>query len=253
MLGSPARLVFEIAEAAEPDRYVVLCGWTRMRASGLRLVENFLDMAHFPFVRTDILGAEPNITVPHYSARIDRDADEVWASGCQSFQPRITAAASAGSFAQLSYRVPTPFTVMLYRVCPTAPARLDVVAMFIQPIGEDVCRAQSVLYLVDQGLPLTEMLRFQQVISLQDRIVVENQRPVLLPLDPRAELPTRADSSSIAYRRLGQRRVLGRLQPKAARWISVTAWNSSRLTITSTASAAKARGARKFDVANAIM
>jgi phenylpropionate dioxygenase-like ring-hydroxylating dioxygenase large terminal subunit len=36
---------------------------------------------------------------------------------------------------------------------------------------------------------------------LQDRIILENQRPVLLPLEPRLETPTRADASSIAYRR----------------------------------------------------
>ena len=44
-------------------------------------------------------------------------------------------------------------------------------------------------------------MRFQQLIFLQDRIILENQRPVLLPLEPRAEIPTRADGSSVAYRR----------------------------------------------------
>jgi phenylpropionate dioxygenase-like ring-hydroxylating dioxygenase large terminal subunit len=37
--------------------------------------------------------------------------------------------------------------------------------------------------------------------SLQDRIILENQRPSLLPMGARAEIPTRADASSIAYRR----------------------------------------------------
>ncbi len=200
-LGSPARPLFEIAEATEPDRQMVLCGWTRMRASGPRVVENFLDMAHFPFVHTGILGAEPHTAVPRYHSEIRRDVDEVWASNCQFFQPRVTAADSAGAFAQLSYRVPTPFAVMLYRVCPGAPARLDVIALFIQPVEEDVCRAQPVMYLIDTASSLTELLRFEQVIFLQDRIIVENQRPVLLPLDPRSEIPTGADTSSIAYRR----------------------------------------------------
>ena len=86
-------------------------------------------------------------------------------------------------------------------VCPSAPARLDVIALLIQPVEEDACRAQPVMYLVDTASALTELLRFEQVIFLQDRIIVENQRPVLLPLDPRSEIPTRADSSSIAYRR----------------------------------------------------
>ena len=39
------------------------------------------------------------------------------------------------------------------------------------------------------------------MIFLQDRIILENQRPVLLPLEPRSEIPTRADATSIAYRR----------------------------------------------------
>ena len=46
-----------------------------------------------------------------------------------------------------------------------------------------------------------DLIGFQQVIFLQDRIILENQRPILLPLEPRAEVPTRADASSIAYRR----------------------------------------------------
>jgi phenylpropionate dioxygenase-like ring-hydroxylating dioxygenase large terminal subunit len=200
-LGKPARDIFDIAEAAEPDRRFVLCGWTRMRASGLRVVENFLDMAHFPFVHTDILGAEPHTEVPHYASEIRRDVDEVWATDCQFFQPRIAATEAEGAFAQLTYRVPSPFNVMLYRVCPSAPDRLDAIALFIHPISEDLCRAQPVMFLVDPVSAHNDLLRFEQVIFLQDRIIVENQRPILLPLEPRAEIPTRADSSSVMYRR----------------------------------------------------
>lgn len=77
-LGRPNRDVFEIAEASESDRRYVPCGWVTMRASGLRVVENFLDMAHFPFVHTDILGSEPHTEVPAYLSEIRRDVDEVW-------------------------------------------------------------------------------------------------------------------------------------------------------------------------------
>jgi phenylpropionate dioxygenase-like ring-hydroxylating dioxygenase large terminal subunit len=200
-LGRPNRGIVEIAEAAEPDRRYVPCGWVTMRASGLRVVENFLDMAHFPFVHTDILGSEPHTEVPHYLSEIRRDVDEVWATNCTFFQPRIAATEDKGDFVHLTYRVPSPFVVMLYRVCPTAPDRLDAIALFIQPLEEDLCRAQPVMYLVDSVSTHTALLRFEQVIFLQDRIIVENQRPLLLPLEPRSETPTRADSSSIAYRR----------------------------------------------------
>jgi phenylpropionate dioxygenase-like ring-hydroxylating dioxygenase large terminal subunit len=172
-----------------------------MRASGLRVVENFLDMAHFPFVHTNILGAEPHTEVPSYLSEIRRDVDEVWATNCTFFQSRIAATESAGDFVHLTYRVPSPYVVMLYRVCPTSPNRLDAIALFIQPMEEGLCRAQPVMYLVDSVSSHKALLNFEQVIFLQDRIIVENQRPLLLPLEPRAEIPTRADSSSIAYRR----------------------------------------------------
>ncbi len=200
-LGQPNKQVFDIAEAFESDRRFVPCGWVKMRASGLRVVENFLDMAHFPFVHADILGSEPHTEVPGYLSEIRRDVDEVWATNCTFFQPRIAATESEGAFVQLTYRVPTPFVVMLYRVCPTAPDRLDAIALFIHPIEEDLCRAQPVMYLVDSSSTQTALLNFEQVIFLQDRIIVENQRPLLLPLEPRQEIPTRADSSSVAYRR----------------------------------------------------
>jgi phenylpropionate dioxygenase-like ring-hydroxylating dioxygenase large terminal subunit len=189
-----------IAEAYEDGRRTVICGWAKMRASGLRIVENFLDMAHFPYVHTNVLGAEPHTEVPHYASEIRRDVDEVWATNCRFFQPQITANQSA-SMAELSYRVPSPFVVMLYRVSPYDASRLDTIALFIQPIEEDLCRAQPVMYLVDSESTQLELLTFEQNIFLQDRIIVENQRPLLLPLDPRSEVPTRADSSSVVYRR----------------------------------------------------
>ncbi|MER9469560.1 aromatic ring-hydroxylating dioxygenase subunit alpha [Mesorhizobium sp. M0482] len=200
-LGEPGKEIFEIAEASEPDRRYVPCGWVMMRASGLRVVENFLDMAHFPFVHTDILGSEPHTEVPAYLSEIRRAVDEVWATNCTFFQPRIAATESSGAFVHLTFRVPSPFVVMLYRVCPVAPDRLDAIALFIQPIEEDLCRAQPVMYLVDSASTQTALLNFEQVIFLQDRIIVENQRPLRLPLEPRMEIPTRADGSSIAYRR----------------------------------------------------
>jgi phenylpropionate dioxygenase-like ring-hydroxylating dioxygenase large terminal subunit len=57
------------------------------------------------------------------------------------------------------------------------------------------------MFLLDEASAEADLIAFQQVIFLQDRIILENQRPLLLPLEPRAEIPTRADASSIAYRR----------------------------------------------------
>jgi phenylpropionate dioxygenase-like ring-hydroxylating dioxygenase large terminal subunit len=199
--GTPAGDVPAIPEADEPDRRYVPCGAISVRASGLRIVENFLDMAHFPFVHTDILGAEPHTEVEAYTCEIRRDVDEVWATNCTFVQPKAALSASGEVKVDYTYRVMTPFTVLLYKTCPAEPSRLDVIGLFVQPLDPGRCRAHPVMFLIDAQSRQADLVGFQQVIFLQDRIILENQRPVLLPLEARAEIPTRADASSIAYRR----------------------------------------------------
>ena len=200
-LGSPGRDVVPIPEADEDDRREVVCGAIAVKASGLRIVENFLDMAHFPFVHTDILGSEPHTEVLHYTTEIRRDVDEVWATNCQFFQPQAALSATEGLMTQYMYRVATPFVTLLYKTCPNAANRWDVICLFVQPLDPDRCRAHPVMFLIDDVSTRQSLVQFQQVIFLQDRIILENQRPRLLPLEPRAEIPTRADASSVAYRR----------------------------------------------------
>jgi phenylpropionate dioxygenase-like ring-hydroxylating dioxygenase large terminal subunit len=200
-LGEPRGGLFALPEADEGDRRVVNCGTVMVRASGLRIIENFLDMAHFPFVHTDILGAEPHTEVMHYNAEIRRDVDEVWATNCQFFQPQAALSATDGIMTDYIYRVMTPFTTLLYKTCPNATNRWDVICLFVQPLEPDRCIAHPVMFLIDDVSTTTELVHFQQLIFLQDRIILENQRPSLLPMEARAEIPTRADASSIAYRR----------------------------------------------------
>ncbi len=200
-LGTPPDQVPPIPEADEPDRRYVPCGAILVRASGLRIVENFLDMAHFPFVHTDILGSEPHTEVAQYDCEIRRDVDEVWATNCTFVQPRAALSAAGAIRTDYIYRVTTPFTVLLYKTCPNAADRWDVICLFVQPLDPDRCRAHPVMFLIDAASTEADLIGFQQVIFLQDRIILENQRPVLLPLEPRLEIPTRADASSVAYRR----------------------------------------------------
>ena len=200
-LGAPNGEVFPIAEAEEADRRIVFCGVVKVRASGLRVIENFLDMAHFPFVHTDILGAEPHTEVPHYNVEIRRDVDEVWATNCQFFQPQAALSSTEGVMAQYIYRVMTPFTTLLYKSSPNDDKRQEMICLFVQPLEPGVSRAHPIMFLIDDTSSTTDLVHFQQTIFLQDRIILENQRPILLPLEPRAEIPTRADATSIAYRR----------------------------------------------------
>lgn len=200
-LGTPEKDLFTIPEADHPDRTLVDVGVVRVKCSPLRAVENFLDIAHFPFVHTDILGAESHPEVAEYKAEIRQDEDEVWATKVEFFQPQAAKSASGGITTEYMYRVPAPTTSVLYKTCPPRPGEWDVICLFVQPLTEELCDVWPWMALFDDTSSMTDLVHFQQMIFLQDRSILENQIPRLLPLDPAKETPTRADLTSVAYRR----------------------------------------------------
>lgn len=199
-LGEPGRDILHIPEAHEADRYIVTGGSLAVNVSGLRAVENFLDMGHFPFVHTGWLGEEPHTEVPSYKVEIT-DQDEVLATECRFFQPVASPTASGGIMADYEYRVSRPYTVALYKTNPVQPHRMDYIALFVQPVDEENCIAHPLLCYHKDDTNEAELRWFMQLIFAQDKPILENQVPKRLPLDPRAETPIRADASSVFYRR----------------------------------------------------
>ncbi|MDJ1006311.1 MAG: aromatic ring-hydroxylating dioxygenase subunit alpha [Paracoccaceae bacterium] len=199
--GTPGEPVPDIPEAGEADRRLVLCGGVTVRTSGPRVIENFLDMAHFPFVHTGVLGAEPDTEVLPFACEIRREVNEVWATDCRFVQPKAALSAEGAIDTRYIYRVVAPLAAVLLKTCPNAEDRWDVIALFVQPVTPEISRAHPVMFLIDEASDQTDLIAFQQLIFLQDRIIIENQRPKLLPLEPRSEIPTRADATSVAYRR----------------------------------------------------
>lgn len=200
-LGTPEKPLFDIPEAEQPGRRLVDVGVVRVRCSPLRAVENFLDIAHFPFVHTDVLGSEPHTEVENYKVEIREDADEVWATQVKFYQPQAAKSASGGITTEYMYRVPAPTCSVLYKTCPPKPGEWDVITLFVQPLTDELCDVWPWMALYDDETPMTDLIHFQQMIFLQDRSILENQIPRRLPLDPGMEIPTRADLTSVAYRR----------------------------------------------------
>ena len=199
--GQPNHDLFTIPEADSPGRKLVDVGSIRVKCSPLRAVENFLDIAHFPFVHTDILGAEPHTEVERYKVDIREEVDEVWATKVRFFQPQAAKSADGGIVTEYMYRVPAPTCAVLYKTCPPRPGEWDIITLFVQPLTEEWCEVWPWMALYDDASTMAEMVSFQQLIFMQDRSILENQMPRKLPLDPGMEVPTQADMTSVAYRR----------------------------------------------------
>ena len=198
-LGSPPDELFALPEYHHPRRRNMNAGSILTATSAPRVVENFLDLAHFPYVHAGSLGVEPHTEVADYEVAVVDG--ELHATKCDFFVPLVGANFDGPALTRYRYRVPHPFCVMLYYDSLPDPSIEDVVAVWAQPLTAERVRAHNYMGVIDDTSTDNEIKRYQLLIFGQDKPILENQNPKRLPLDPRAETPIRADKSAIAYRR----------------------------------------------------
>ena len=161
--------------------------------SAARRVENFVDLAHFPWVHDGTLGtrAEPVPPVPE----VRREAGELRFE----FVPPAIDAADVALFGWSGYRMPIPLTVDIeFRLATGATRWLWMTA---SPLDSGTCRTfWSVARDDDLDGDDAAYMDFQELILREDEPVVCNQDPPELPLD-QSEVSVRTDRVSIEYRR----------------------------------------------------
>ena len=191
--------------AAEDDARLrkVNCGPYDVPTSAPRVVENFLDLAHFGYVHGGSLGTRERPEIPDYSV-VDTPTG-VRATGCLAFQPVSSLHATGGSMVDYTYEVVGPYTAVLYKAPEAAKVAIadfrESIALFICPLTPESCRVWFRLAMTDFESPDSALQAFQNAIFAEDAPIVASQRPKRLPLDPRAELHCAADKTSAAYRR----------------------------------------------------
>ena len=169
-----------------------------VNACGPRIVENFLDMAHFPFVHPGVLGDESHTEVGEYTVTVKEDGIEV--TNCLFWQPAATPGSASGADVEYRYRVPHPYVATLSKLPRDGAAGFSLMIM-ASPLDEEHCRTWMVGAFTDHDVSIEDFNAFNHRILLQDIPILESQRPRRLPLDPTAELAQKADRASYAYRR----------------------------------------------------
>jgi phenylpropionate dioxygenase-like ring-hydroxylating dioxygenase large terminal subunit len=179
------------------------CGPYEVQASAPRIIENFLDMAHFAFVHEGWLGARSATAIDDY--RVEETAAGIRATQCRAWQPQSSLHSTAPAQVEYTYEVTAPYAAMLTKVPEGGTTALagyrESIALFICPVAPERSIAWFRLAVADFASSDEKLRAFQDTIFLQDQPVLESQRPRRLPLDLRAELHTSADRASSAYRR----------------------------------------------------
>jgi len=188
-------------EFADERLRKVWCGPYDVQSSGPRIVENFLDMAHFAFVHDGILGVPEQAAIADYTVETFDDADYgsgVWAKQCRAWQPQASKAATGGSDIDYTYRVVRTLTAILTKHPPGGV--VEAIALLPQPLTETTTRVWIIMALDDFTSDDDALRAFQDTIFLQDLPILESQFPARLPLIPGAEVSVACDRMSLAYR-----------------------------------------------------
>ena len=195
-LGQPASGVPAFAEWSDASYRKILCGPYSMNAAGPRLIENFLDVAHFPFVHEAYLGDRAHAALPDYEAEIT--ADGVIARDIRVWQPDPDGT-GVGSLVSYTYQALRPLTARF-----TKHSNENEFAIFLTVTPVEATRSLAWMWIAMNyafDVPAADIRAFQDQIVAQDVPIVESQRPEALPLDLQAELHLRSDRTAIAYRR----------------------------------------------------
>lgn len=194
-LGEPTRDIPEFEQWDDPAFHKVHCGPYTYHASGPRAIENFLDVTHFPFVHTGLLG-DPNYPEVNDYA-VETTPEGITARDITVWQPDPDGTGQGASVTYL-YRVLRPLTA-----CFVKASNGPKFAMYftITPVEERLSIAWTYVARDYDAIPDEQVREFEDKITWQDVPIVESQRPELLPLDLQAELHLRSDRTAIAYRK----------------------------------------------------
>jgi phenylpropionate dioxygenase-like ring-hydroxylating dioxygenase large terminal subunit len=194
-LGTPANEVPPFPEWDNASFRSIHCGPYEIKAGGPRVIENFLDVGHFPFVHGGFLGDPAHPEIEDYE--VEADDNGLIAHDIGVWQPNPD---GTGQSARVSYTYQAlrPLTATFYK--EHNGQRLTMIDI-VTPVDECESVAWAIVSMnYAHDVPAQELREFQDAVTFQDVPVVESQRPEMLPLDLQAELHLRSDRAAIAYR-----------------------------------------------------
>ena len=179
----------------------------RVRGCAALYADNFLDMAHFPFVHAGTFGAEEAAEVERYE--VVRDAFSTRVSFEHDFANREDPGVEQGirpllQRRRLTYRYDAPFHLAL-RIDFLNTGGTNTIGFYLCPEDESTVRIYSTLYRNDldgDESRMKDAIEFEMAVIEEDLRIQTAYEKLEIPLDVNAEVHTRADKSTLEFRRI---------------------------------------------------
>ncbi len=202
----PLTQLLDIPEADDPEFvHGALEPITAHVGAGL-MIDNFCDMAHFPFVHADTIGTPESAT---FDFTVEREGLGMRVHSRHPFPNREDPGVAAGirpllQERVLEYRYRAPFSICL-RIDYVEAGGTNVLDFYVQPEADDRCRIYTTVHRNDldgDETRLAECIAFERKILDEDLQLQERYRDRRLPLDLTAEVHVKADRMTIELRRI---------------------------------------------------
>lgn len=189
----------DLPEFVGPDYHVFASSAYEIKSSLPRVVENFLDASHFPFVHRDFLGVADRAIINDFILEIGKDS--VYAEDVRIFQPDPDGSRQ-GKEVSYDYEIMHPNVVYLLKhVNDRSTNEKLFIMLAVRPVAINLSYAYFVIgtnYAHNQ-LPDEEVLEFHTKILMQDLPILEAQAQIM-PLNPHSEIHINTDKLTAAYR-----------------------------------------------------
>ena len=201
----PLAPIIDVPEWDDPAFVVAPLPDQTWHAGAAQMVDNFLDLAHFPFTHLGTFGDPHDLEVPPYS--VERTGLAFTCDYVHSTK-RLADSMGAASF-EVAPRRSTwwfvaPFAIRLRIEYPADDVVLTIL-FFHQPVDATTTK----LYcfdirndIADGRTTVDETVAFQLAVAEEDRVLLERIVTKAVPLDVQAELHTRADRITLEMRRV---------------------------------------------------
>lgn len=203
-LGEPAAGIPEMPAEDDPAYRRINSGVERWEASATRMVDNFMDISHFPYVHVGTFGLADRTEVPKITMEPLDAGYFGYRYAAEVANESAAGASSSGLAAKVLTRVMTtgftlPFTV---RSTIRYETGLDHLLLLCStPVDDVTSYFTFVVWRNDDfSVPGEEIIAFDRAIGAEDKAMLE-RIPGSLPLDLTATVSVQADKPSVEWRR----------------------------------------------------
>jgi vanillate O-demethylase monooxygenase subunit len=201
----PVTKVLTVPEVFSEDFRWGYLGPIRASVGAGLMADNFLDLAHFPFVHAKTIGTDDEV---QFDMDIERDGYRMVVRSEHLFPNREDPGVASGERPLLQHRTLTytyeaPFSVCL-RIDYIEAGGTNILSFHVQPEDETTCRLFTLIGRNDleSDEALANAIGFEQKIVEEDLVIQERYRDKRLPLDLTTEVHLKVDKVTVELRRI---------------------------------------------------